>query len=105
VIEPVPLFFGSSGISGKGCPDPQEEVFIVPESVGHPFDHLDLVVDPFEQTGAEGPAAVSQYTIDPLFQVSGEPLERLDAASDRPSVPLFPESPSRSRMPIVPQML
>jgi hypothetical protein len=54
------VFFGSSPNSGERGPDLEEEVGVVAEAVGHPFDHLDLVVDALDQVGAEWPVAVSQ---------------------------------------------
>ena len=42
-------YFGPSRNSGEGGSDFEEEVFFVPEAVGHSFDHLDFVVDPFKQ--------------------------------------------------------
>lgn len=52
------MIYGSSRNSGKSSPDFEEEVGVVPEAVGHPFDHLDLVVDPFQETGVQPMAAV-----------------------------------------------
>ena len=49
---------GSSGISGKGSSDLEEEVLIVSKSVGHSFDDFYLVVDAFEEAGMQWPAAV-----------------------------------------------
>ena len=40
---------GSSPNSGEGSPDLEEEIFIIKESVSHPLDHLDFVVDTFKQ--------------------------------------------------------
>jgi hypothetical protein len=42
---------GSTGNSGKGLTDFEEEVIVVAEAIGSAFDDLDLVVDPFEETG------------------------------------------------------
>jgi hypothetical protein len=54
------LFSGSSPNSGESRSNLQEEVFVVTEAIGHPFDDLDLVVDPFDEVGAQGIATVSE---------------------------------------------
>ena len=58
VLHVARLKKGSSRNSGKSSPDFEEKVGVVPEAVGHPFDHLALVVDPFQETGVQPMAAV-----------------------------------------------
>ena len=64
---------GSSPNSGEGGPDPEEEVGVVAEAVGHPRDHLDLVVDTFDQVGTERSPAVGEDAGQVRPQVPGEP--------------------------------
>jgi hypothetical protein len=51
---------GSSPNSGEGRPNLQEEVMVIAEAVGHPFDDFDLVVDALDQVGAQRVAAVTE---------------------------------------------
>ena len=53
-------FYGSSPNSGKRGSDFEEEVLVVAETVGHPLDYLDAVVDAFDQVGSERPPAVRE---------------------------------------------
>jgi hypothetical protein len=46
-VEPTPIFFGSSRITGEVILDLHKEEFAVPVAVSHPFDDLDPVVNPF----------------------------------------------------------
>lgn len=63
---------GSSPNSGKSSSDFEEEVFMIPEAVGHAFDDLDLVVDAFEQAGMQRVAAMSYDARQVRFQTLGE---------------------------------
>lgn len=58
------LISGSSGNSGESGSDLEKEVFVIPEAVGHSFDHLDLVIDAFEDSGVKGPEAVVEDSLE-----------------------------------------
>ena len=45
--------FGSSRVSGKSGFDLQEEVVVIPVSISHSLDYLDLVVYPFQKAGVQ----------------------------------------------------
>ena len=96
---------GSSGISGEGGPDLEEEVVVVAEPVGHSLDHLDLVVDAFDYTGVQRPVTVRQYPVQPLLHGLRKPDQWRDPAVQRPPVPLLPEPPRHPLTAIVPQVL
>ena len=44
---------GSSRVSGKSGFDLQEEVVVIPVSISHSLDYLDLVVYPFQNAGVQ----------------------------------------------------
>src|SRR5690554_5301699 len=44
---------GSSRFTGKCCFYLQKEVVVIPVAVGHPLDHLDLVVHSLQHTGVQ----------------------------------------------------
>lgn len=41
-------------ISGKSSTDSEEDVFVGSESIGHPFDDVDLGIDFLNDAGVEG---------------------------------------------------
>src|SRR5690554_4495055 len=47
------LISGSSRFTGKCCFYLQKEVVVIPVAVGHPLDHLDLVVHSLQHTGVQ----------------------------------------------------
>lgn len=49
-------FYGSSRITRESGFYLQEEILAVPVALGHPFNHFDPVVDPFELAGVHRPA-------------------------------------------------
>ena len=57
----------------------EEEIVLIAESVGHPLDNFDLVIDAFEDAGMEGKPAVGEYAVQAFFQGAGEALEGLNA--------------------------
>ncbi|SIQ94741.1 hypothetical protein SAMN05920897_11926 [Alkalispirochaeta americana] len=70
--------------------DAKKEIFVVPEAIGDPFDHLDLVVHTFENTGIQPVSCVCQQALHyyvlsklPELRVSGE-WESLMPASLNP---------------------
>src|SRR5688572_14731150 len=99
------LFLGSSGISGKGCTDLQEEIGIIAESVGDAFDHFDLVVDAFEHASVERIAAVRENPRLLPFEVARKDDERGDAAPHGPAVPLLPRARRPGDGPVAPEFL
>jgi len=103
--KPGPHTFGSSGISGEGGTNLEEEVFVVSEAVGHSLDDFDLVVDAFQEAGVERPAAVGQDAGEVFLEPPGELLQGFDAAEDRSVVPLLPEPPGRSFVDVGPEVL
>jgi len=78
--------------SGECLADLQEEVVVVSESAGSPFDHLDLVVDALQNARIERPAAMREDSGQISFETTGELFERLDPAPNRSRVLLPPES-------------
>jgi transposase len=96
---------GSSPNSGEGGPDSEEEVSIIAVPVGHALDHLDGVVDAFDDVGTKWPAAVRQDSREIGLQAPGERLKRSDAAAHCAAVPLAPEPRGIADVPIGPQRL
>ena len=60
----IALFYGSSGNSGKGGANLEEEVVLVAVAVGHSFDNFDLVVHALQQAGMQWILAVRQDAVD-----------------------------------------
>jgi len=77
------LFFGSSPNSGEGGTDLEEEVAVVAEAIGHALDHLDPVVDAFDEIGAQGPAGVGQDARQVRLEPRGELAQRFDQSASR----------------------
>jgi hypothetical protein len=75
------LFFGSSRISGKRCPDLEEEVRVIAEAISHSLDDFDLVVDPFDQIRAERVSAMGKDAGQVRSKGGGEAAKRLDATT------------------------
>jgi len=71
-----PIFPGSSAFSGKRLADPQEEVLVVAESIGHPFDDFYLVVYAFKNAGVEGALAVCKNAIGNLLRFANSPWQK-----------------------------
>ena len=57
----------------------EEEIVLIAESVGHPLDDFDLVIDAFEDAGMDGKPAMGEYTVQSFFQGAGKALEGLNA--------------------------
>ena len=96
-------FFGSSPISGECRADFQEEVGVVPEAKGHALNHLDLVVDPFQHTGVQRPAAMGDDPRQIALEFFGEGRQRTDPAVRRPRIPALPEVHRGPRQAVIPQ--
>jgi len=60
--------------------DLQEEISVVPVSVGHAFDQFDFVVDALQDAGVQRVAAVAEDARQVAFELAGECFERFDAA-------------------------
>src|SRR6056297_2987396 len=73
------LFFSSSYLAGEGCLDLEEEVFIVPEAVGGALDHLDTVVDAFDEAGVQRPAGVGKDAVQIGLEALGKAHQWPDA--------------------------
>src|SRR5688572_17315272 len=101
-LQPNGQQFGSSPNSEKAGPDLEEEVGVFAEAVGHPLDHLDLVVDAFDQVGTEPTPAVGEDAGQVRPQVPGEPAQRLDAAAQRLAVPTAPGPGGMGRVAVAP---
>ena len=63
---------GSSASSGKGVPNSQEEILVVPESIGHSLDDLTFVVDAFDDACIRRIMAVCKYVVNCFVQCVGE---------------------------------
>ena len=85
-----PPDFGSSSITGESGSDIEEEVVIVSESICHTLDDLDLVIDAFEETGVQRPAAGSEDTVEIWLQALCEGIQGRDGAFGRPCEPRPP---------------
>ena len=81
------LFLGSSGNSGERRADLEKEVGVVSEAVGHALEHLDLVVDAFEEAGVQGEAAVREDARQLGFEVARERDEGGNATANGPTIP------------------
>ena len=58
------LILGSSGNSGKGGADLEEEVVLITVSIGHSLDHFDLVVHALQRARMQRVLAVSQDSVE-----------------------------------------
>src|SRR6185437_10378577 len=81
---------GSSGISGERRADLEEKVRVVAKAVGHPLEHLDLVIHAFEDAGVQGIATVRQDAGELGFEMAGELDQGGDPAPHGPPVPGVP---------------
>ncbi|KAG1269975.1 hypothetical protein G6F66_013912 [Rhizopus arrhizus] len=86
----VVFFFGSSPNSGEGCADLEEEVGIVPVSVGYALDDLDLVVDPLDQVRPQRPSAVGHNAWQIGLQAMDKGPQGLKATAQSALSPALP---------------
>ena len=85
-------FLGSSRFTGERCFDFQEEVSVIPVSIGHPLHHFYLIVHPFQHAGIQPVSGTRDDATGIPFQFLGEVLQRLDSAFLRLPVPAYPAS-------------
>lgn len=78
---------------------------MISKAVGHPFDDLDLLVDPFQKAGIQRVATMSVHPIESFFQDPGKSFQRLDSALNCARVPHTPEALCRTRVCVTPQVL
>src|ERR1051325_8617187 len=95
---------GSSRNTGKCGANAQEEVRVIPVAVRHALEDFDFVVDPFDEGGAQGMAAVVEDAVEIRGEVPSKSLQGLEAAPHRPAVPMPPEATSRRRSSIAPEL-
>lgn len=72
---------GSSRFTGKGGFDLQEEVAVVPVAIGHPLDHFDPIIHPFQHTGVEPMCGAGDDILQKGPQLFSELHQRLDSAA------------------------
>ena len=89
---PIRAAFGSSRFTGERCFDFQEEVSVIPVSIGHPLHHFYLIVHPFQHAGIQPVSGTRDDATGIPFQFLGEVLQRLDSAFLRLPVPAYPAS-------------
>src|SRR5690554_2100330 len=68
------LIFGSSRFTGKCCFYLQKEVVVIPVAVGHPLDHLDLVVHSLQHTGVQPVDRAGDNAVDVALEAPGKLL-------------------------------
>mgnify|MGYP003680281620 CR=1 len=68
--------FGSSRFTGKCCFYLQKEVVVIPVAVGHPLDHLDLVVHSLQHTGVQPVDRAGDNAVDVALEAPGKLLHR-----------------------------
>jgi hypothetical protein len=99
------LFFGSSSISGECMTDAKEEVFVIPETVSDPLDHLDPVVHSFKDASGEMVSCVRHETLDVHREIPGESNEGFDPAFQSHAIPLIPPCSRSNRVRVMPQVV
>lgn len=65
---------GSSRFTGKCCFYLQKEVVVIPVAVGHPLDHLDLVVHSLQHTGVQPVDRAGDNAVDVALEAPGKLL-------------------------------
>src|SRR5690606_29932578 len=68
------LIYGSSRFTGKCCFYLQKEVVVIPVAVGHPLDHLDLVVHSLQHTGVQPVDRAGDNAVDVALEAPGKLL-------------------------------
>ena len=74
---------GSSRFAGESILDLEEKVCRVPEPVGHPFDHLDAIVDALKNRRIHRIDGGSDDAADVFAKSLGELNNRSDLTLDR----------------------
>jgi hypothetical protein len=83
------IIIGSSSISGECMTDAKEEVFVIPETVSDPLDHLDPVVHSFKDASGEMVSCVRHETLDVHREIPGKSNEGFDPAFQSHAIPLM----------------
>jgi hypothetical protein len=78
--------------------DAKEEVFVIPETVSDPLDHLDPVVHSFKDASGEMVSCVRHETLDVHREIPGKSNEGFDPAFQSHAIPLIPPCSRSNRI-------